>query len=88
MKTSIFFSTLLIASSLSISQAQTTNSPIVDEDGILNIVDKPFDVNRFVIGRDFHENKFSDQNKVWQTVILICRTLQMGPNKTLNFARN
>ena len=63
MKTSIFFSTLLIASSLSISQAQTTNSPIVDEDGILNIVDKPFDVNRFVIGRDFHENKFSDQNK-------------------------
>lgn len=63
MKTSIFFSTLLIASSLSISQAQTTNSPIVDEDGILNIVDKPFDVNRFVIGHDFHENKFSDQNK-------------------------
>ena len=46
MKTSIFFSTLLIASSLSISQAQTTNSPIVDEDGILNIVDKTFDVNR------------------------------------------
>ena len=63
MKTSIFFNTLLIASSLSISQAQTTNSLIVDEDGILNIVDKPFDVNRFVIGRDFHENKFSDQNK-------------------------
>lgn len=35
----------------------------VDDDGIFNIKQQPFDVNGFVIGRDFHENKFIDQNK-------------------------
>ncbi len=36
---------------------------IPDEDGILSITQMPFDVNGFVIGRDFHENKFEDQDK-------------------------
>lgn len=62
MRTSVFFSTLFVASALSVTLAQT-NPPIVDDDGILNIVDTPFDINRFVIGRDFHENKFADQDK-------------------------
>lgn len=38
-------------------------SLIPDEDGILSIKQKPFDVNGFVIGRDFHENKFNDQQR-------------------------
>ena len=35
----------------------------VDDDGILSIKQKPFDINGFVIGRDFHMNKFIDQDK-------------------------
>jgi len=34
-----------------------------DDDGILSIKQKPFDINGFVIGRDFHMNKFNDQDK-------------------------
>lgn len=37
--------------------------PVKDDDGILEIVDRPFAADRFVIGRDFHENKFADQDK-------------------------
>lgn len=35
----------------------------IDDDGILSIKQKPFDVKGFVIGRDFHENKFKDQDQ-------------------------
>lgn len=67
MRTSIIFSALFAVASLSTAQAQT-NEPVKDDDNILQIVDKPFDVNRFVIGRDFHENKFSDQDKGLQSM--------------------
>jgi hypothetical protein len=36
---------------------------LLDDDGILSIEENPFDVNKFLIGRDFHENKFKDQDK-------------------------
>ena len=38
-------------------------SLIPDEDGILSIKQKPFDVNGFVIGRDLHANRFDDQQR-------------------------
>jgi hypothetical protein len=34
---------------------------LTDDDGILSIKQKPFDVNKFIIGSDFHMNKFKDQ---------------------------
>lgn len=39
------------------------NGQLVDDDGILSIRQKPFDAGNFLIGRDFHENKFKDQDK-------------------------
>ena len=38
-------------------------SLISDEDGILSIKQKPFDVNGFVIGRDLHANRFDNQQR-------------------------
>ena len=64
MKTSVFLRVLLAALLFSTSTVQAwADEPVTDDDGILRIEDKPFDVNRFVIGRDFHENKFIDQDK-------------------------
>ena len=64
MKTSVFLRVLLAAVLFSTFPIQArTDEPVTDDDGILRIEDKPFDVNRFVIGRDFHENKFIDQDK-------------------------
>ncbi len=45
-----------------LAQISADGKPI-DDDGILSIKQKPFDVSNFVIGRDFHENKFKDQEK-------------------------
>lgn len=59
MKKLIAVSAILALPLLSMAQV----ADIIDDDGILSIVDTPFDVNRFVIGRDFHENKFTDQDK-------------------------
>ena len=56
---------LLVLSLLSlpaIAQISASGVPI-DDDGILSIKQKPFDVNGFLIGRDFHANKFNDQDK-------------------------
>jgi hypothetical protein len=36
---------------------------LTDDDGILSIKVNPFDVHKFIIGRDFHANKFKDQDK-------------------------
>ena len=38
-------------------------SSLTDDDSILSIKQKPFDVNGFVIGRDMHPNKFNDQQR-------------------------
>lgn len=55
---------LLIAMSLCCTAySQIQNGLPVDDDHILSIADTPFSVDRFVIGRDFHENKFADQDK-------------------------
>ena len=35
---------------------------LTDDDGILSIKQKPFDVHKFIIGSDFHMSKFKDQN--------------------------
>jgi len=35
---------------------------INDDDGILTVKQKPFDIHKFIIGRDFHANKFKDQD--------------------------
>ncbi len=62
MKFRILFCTLPAIAGILCAVAQTSE-PIADDDGILSIVDTPFAVDRFVIGRDFHENKFADQDK-------------------------
>ncbi len=61
MKKNLILGAMLAVISLGV-QAQIDNS-IKDDDGILNIVDKPFDINRFIIGRDYHTNRFKDQDK-------------------------
>ena len=68
MKKLIFLGAMLTVASLASAQTYKVfgtpdPNPIPDDDGILNIVDKPFDPNRFIIGRDYHQNRFVDQDK-------------------------
>ena len=69
------FKRLLAAAGLALICVSTTAQPerlhtkwplqfeIPDDDGILSIKQKPFDVNGFVIGRDLHVNRFIDQQR-------------------------
>lgn len=65
--TALFKRTLLLATALLLfmsSFAQiSSDGRLIDDDGILLVRQKPFDVKGFVIGRDFHENKFKDQDQ-------------------------
>jgi len=53
---------VILFSVTAFTQISESGQP-VDDDGILSIKQKPFDVKGFVIGRDFHENKFKDQEQ-------------------------
>ncbi len=58
----IFLMGMMMAGTAGFAQIRADGLP-VDDDGILNLVQDPFDPNKFLIGRDFHENKFTDQNR-------------------------